>query len=639
VSPPLPRTPPSRIRIADLEPSVAAGRAPVKRSLGEVVEISCTLVRDGHEVLRACVHHTGPGSKTAHQVPMHPDGPDLWRARIDADALGVHRVEVEAWVDHFASWRQELARKVAAGQRDLESELEEGRVVVEELAGDLRGAARRRARELAGTLAGGAPGSERAAAALAEDLPELMGRVGTRAESTRSGRVEIDVDRERARVGTWYELFPRSFGGLPGVARQLPRLAALGVDVVYLPPIHPIGTTHRKGRNNSPEAAPDDPGSPWAIGSDQGGHTAVAPELGTLDDLATLVETGRRHGVEIALDFAIQCSPDHPWLAEHPDWFHRRPDGTLKYAENPPKRYQDIYNLNWSGPDWRAMWKELRRVVLFWVERGIHIFRVDNPHTKPLPFWTWLIRSVRQKHPEVVFLAEAFTSPARMYALAEAGFSQSYTYFTWKNSRQELGDYMRELSSPPVVDVYRPNFFTNTPDILNEYLQRGGRPAFIARLVLAATLSPTYGIYSGFENLERTPAAPGSEEYLDSEKYQLRERRLDGELLPLFARLNEIRRENPPLRHIALQLAETRSDHLFAHIKGRGEGAIITCVNLDPHNAREGVVEIPSDLDIPPGFAARDLLTGALYHWHHGENYVRLDPRLPAHVLRVEAGG
>ncbi|MFP5452070.1 MAG: maltotransferase domain-containing protein [Thermoleophilia bacterium] len=630
-----PRTPPSRIRIADIAPRAADRTAAVKRSLGDTARITCTLVRDGHDTLRASVHHAPPGSDPV-EIALTPEGPDLWWAEVPLTALGMHRFHIEAWVDHFASWRHEMERKVAAGQRDLTGELAEGAALVGGLRDELDGGDRERAGALLEVLTSEAPASERAAAALAEDLPAAMARTRTRAESTTSATFSIDVDRERARAGVWYELFPRSFGGLAGVAAQLPRLASLGVDVLYLPPIHPIGLTHRKGRNNSPEAAPGDPGSPWAIGSGDGGHTAVNPEIGTLGDLDALVEAAGRHGIEIALDFAIQCSPDHPWLSEHPDWFHRRPDGTLKYAENPPKRYQDIYNVNWASADWRGLWSAMREVVLFWVGHGIRIFRVDNPHTKPLPFWRWLIHSVRERHPDAVFLAEAFTSPARMYALAEIGFSQSYTYFTWKNSAAELADYMRELSSPPVCDIFRPNFFVNTPDILTEYLQHGGRPAFIARLVLAATLSPSYGIYSGFENIERTAVAPGSEEYLDSEKYEVKRRALDGELLPLFARLNEIRREEAPLRRIDLRILPTRNDALFAHAKGRGPGTIITCVNTDPHRAQEGVVDVPWDLDIPPSFPVRDLLSGAVYHWRHGDNYVRLDPGLPAHVLRVE---
>ncbi|MFN0089539.1 MAG: alpha-amylase family glycosyl hydrolase, partial [Acidimicrobiales bacterium] len=464
-----------------------------------------------------------------------------------------------------------------------------------------------------------------------------MRRLAHRPEKVRSSTLEVDVDRERARVGAWYELFPRSFGGLAGVERVVPRLAELGFDVLYLPPIHPIGTTHRKGRNNAPTAGPGDPGSPWAIGSTDGGHTAVHPELGTAAGLERLVATAGAHGMEIALDFAIQCSPDHPWLTEHPDWFHRRPDGTLKYAENPPKRYQDIYNLNFGGEDWRALWDALRDALVFWVERGVRIFRVDNPHTKPLGFWEWLIRTVRAAHPDVIFLAEAFTSPARMYALAKAGFSQSYTYFTWKNSVSELTDYVEELAGP-VADFFRPNFFANTPDILHAYLQEGGRAAFEARLILAATLSPSYGIYSGFENLEATPLERGSEEYLDSEKYEPKERRLDGTLLPLVRRLNEIRRAAPALTRIDVRFMATENDALIAYAKGRGRETIIVCVNVDPHAAREGLAVVPGDLDLPHEFTVRDLVTGAVHRWRVGPNYVRLDPAVtPAHVFAVEA--
>lgn len=609
----------------------------MKRSLGDVVRVGCAVVRDGHDVVRAAVLHRPPGATAADEIPLRQDGPDDRWTDVPLTALGVHELEITAWVDPFASWHGEMERKVAAGQRELHSELAEGAALVAALAVDLDGADHDRAAALAGVLASDAPASERAAAALASDLPEAMSRTRTRREETHSRTFRIDVDRERARVGVWYELFPRSFGGLSGVAEQLPRLAELGVDVLYLPPIHPIGTTHRKGRNNSPAAAPGDVGSPWAIGAATGGHTAVDPSIGTIDDVVALAGAAARHGMEIALDFAIQCSPDHPWLREHPEWFNRRPDGTLKYAENPPKRYQDIYNVNWDTADWRGLWAALRDVVLFWVDHGIRIFRVDNPHTKPLGFWEWLIRTVRDEHPDVVFLAEAFTSPARMYALAEVGFSQSYTYFTWKNSPDELADYMRELSSPPVVDVFRPNFFANTPDILTEYLQHGGRPAFIARMVLAGTLSPSYGIYSGFENIEHTAVAPGSEEYLDSEKYQLRDRRLDGELLPVFRRLNEIRREEAPLRRIELRLLDTLNGALLAYAKGTGMGTIIVCVNTDPHNAQEGVTDIPWDLDLPHEFTVRDLFSGATYRWHQGHNYVRLDPgQFPAHVFRVE---
>ncbi len=634
---PPPRTPPPRIQVHDVRPSVEGGRWPVKRTLGDPVVVECDLVRDGHEALRAVVRHRPPGRRAFREEPMAQLTPDRWRGEFPTTALGVHRFEVEAWVNPFASWRGEVERKLAAGQEDLESELAEGAALLEGAAPRLSPADRRTAREALRALAAGNGAAARAGAALAPEVAEALARDPERRDRSRSGVLEVDVDRERARVGAWYELFPRSFGGFAGVQLQLPRLAELGVDVLYLPPIHPIGRTHRKGRNNAPVAAPGDPGSPWAIGGPEGGHTAVNPELGTLRDFERLVDAARGHDIEIALDFAIQCSPDHPWLAEHPEWFHRRPDGTLKYAENPPKRYQDIYNVNFDGPDWRGLWEELREVVLFWIARGVRIFRVDNPHTKPIGFWTWLIRTVREAHPDVVFLAEAFTSPARMYALAKAGFSQSYTYFTWKNGVDELTEYVRELAGP-VSEFFRPNFFANTPDILHAYLQAGGRPAFEARLVLAATLSPSYGIYSGFEDLERVPVAPGSEEYLDSEKYAARERRLDGPLLPLLRQLNEIRRASPPLWRIDVRFLETANRSLLAYAKGTGPGAIVVVVNLDPAAAHEGLVEIPLELELPPRFAARDLIGGEVFDWRGGGNYVRLDPAVaPMHVLRAEA--
>jgi starch synthase (maltosyl-transferring) len=631
-----PRKQPPRILIHDVRPVVEGGRYPAKRTLGESVTVECDLVRDGHEQLRAVVRHRPPGARAYTESPMTQTSPDRWWGELPASALGRHGFQIEAWVDTVGSWRNELERKLAAGQEDLESELAEGAALLERAARRLRGANRRLVEEAAAALRGEGAPAERAQAALSQDLAAALARSPERAERTRSADLELDVDRERARVGAWYELFPRSFGGFAGVERVLPRLAELGFDVIYLPPIHPIGRTHRKGRNNAPAAEPSDPGSPWAIGGPEGGHTAVEPELGTLEDFERLVAAARELDLEIALDFAIQCSPDHPWISEHPEWFHRRPDGTLKYAENPPKRYQGIYNVNFDSPDWRGLWSALRDVVVFWVERGVRAFRVDNPHTKPIGFWEWLIATVRDEHPDVVFLSEAFTSPARMYALAKAGFSQSYTYFTWKNSRWELEEYVSELAGE-ASDFMRPNFFVNTPDILHAYLQEGGRPAFEARLTLAATLSPSYGIYSGFENLENVAVAPGSEEYLDSEKYERKERTLDGPLLPLVGRLNEIRRASPPLTRIDVRFLETANDQLIAYAKGEGPGTIVVCVNLDPHAAHEALVDVPPDLGLGAGFDARDLISGSVHRWSEGGNYVRLDPAVaPMHVLRME---
>ena len=420
--------------------------------------------------------------------------------------------------------------------------------------------------------------------------------------------------------------------------KTLPKLAELGFDVVYLPPIHPIGRTNRKGRNNALVARKLDPGSPWAIGSEEGGHDAIHPELGTLEEFRSLTKAAHELGMDIALDFAIQCSADHPWLKEHPEWFHRRPDGTLKFAENPPKRYQDIYNVNWESEDWRGLWEALLAVVLHWVENGVKVFRVDNPHTKPFPFWEWLIAKVHERDRDVVFLAEAFTRRSVMRQLAKLGFSQSYTYFTWKNSRHELQEYVNELAYSGEEEYFRPNFFANTPDILHEYLQHGGPTAFEVRLVLAATLSPSYGIYSGYENFEREPLHEGSEEYMDSEKYEKKRRKLDGPLLPLAKQLNDARRENPALQELSnVTFLDTANDALIAYAKRTGGNTVIAVVNIDPYQPQEGVAVVPAQLGLPPVFGARELLGEGEYHWRIGPNYIRLQPGVrQAHLLRVE---
>ena len=599
----------TRIQIQRVWPMLDCGRYPAKRSLGDDVDVWADVFADGHDVLRAVIRYRPPGSRRWCEAPMEPIGNDRWHGSFRVDDLGRWQFAVTAWVDRWASWLWELRRKLEAGQKDLSSELVEGAVLaaVESLTVD-------------------------------EALDPATAPPPERRGETTIMPLELIVDRERARFGSWYELFPRSFGGFRGVEQQLPRLQELGFDVVYLTPIHPIGRTHRKGRNNALEASPGDPGSPWAIGGPEGGHTAVHPDIGTIEDFDRLVARGQELGVEIALDFAVQCSPDHPWLREHPEWFHRRPDGTLKFAENPPKRYQDIYNVNFESEDREGLWTALRDVVLYWVAHGVRIFRVDNPHTKPIAFWEWLIREVQSEHPDVVFLSEAFTRPALMSTLAKVGFSQSYTYFTWRNTKAELVEFMTDLTRSEWPQFYRPNLFANTPDILHAYLQKGGRPAFEARLVLAATLSPAYGIYSGFEHCENVPLHEGSEEYLNSEKYELRRRSLDGPLLPLAARLNRARRENPALQRLDnLTFVETESPQLVAYLKREGRNAVFVVVNLDPLAPREGVAIVPAALGFPPTFRARDVLDDTVYTWHVGRNYVRLEPGdRQAHVLRVE---
>jgi starch synthase (maltosyl-transferring) len=638
------RQPPPRIQIEHPSPLVDCGRYPAKRTVGDPVVVSADIFRDGHDVLRAVVRWRGPGESAWSEAPMHPVDAHVagvrWQGAFSTDRPGRWIWTIEAWTDSFASWREELERKVDAGQEDLSGELSEGALLLESAAERASGedlVAIDRA--LAVVRDAGAPTLTRAEAALALDVAAAVERHPDRLESSILPQpAELDVDRERARFGSWYELFPRSWGGFAGVRRQLPRLAELGFDVLYLPPIHPIGQTNRKGRNNSLVAGRGDPGSPWAIGDASGGHTAIHPDLGTLDDFDALVADGRRHGVEICLDFAIQCSADHPWLTEHPEWFNRRPDGTLKYAENPPKKYQDIYNVNWQSEDWRNLWQALLDVVLFWVTHGVRVFRVDNPHTKPVPFWEWLIRKVRAQYPDVVFLAEAFTRRAMMQTLAKAGFSQSYTYFTWKHNRYDLTEYVTELATSGEEEYFRPNFFANTPDILTEELQVGGPPKFASRLVLAATLSPSYGIYSGYEHFEHEPVRPGSEEYMDSEKYEIRERTLDGPLLPLVSQLNAIRRAHPALQRFAnIRFLETENDALIAYAKRAGEDVVVCVVSLDPAWDQEGVCIVPYELGLPPAFAVHDLLDGGRrFDWRLGRNYVRLAPGA-AHVLAVAA--
>ena len=637
--------PSPRIVIQYPSPSVDDGCYPAKRCVGDRVEVAADVFRDGHELIRAAVRYRGPDDGDWHEAEMERVDAHLggvrWSGAFVVDRVGRWEYTVQAWTDLFGTWRDELQRKLAAGQTDLAGELSEGIVLLRRTAEHSDSKATREliehaCRELQDPVV---PDSAKHDVALGEELLAAIELDHHRHGVVTMDRPEtIEVDRLRARFGAWYELFPRSWGGLRGVERRLPRLAELGFDVVYLPPIHPIGHTNRKGANNSLVAAPGDPGSPWAIGDESGGHEAVHAELGTVDDLRSLTEAARAHGIDIALDFAIQCSADHPWLTEHPEWFHHRPDGTLKYAENPPKRYQDIYNVNWDSPSWRSLWEALLEIVLGWVDCGVKVFRVDNPHTKPFAFWSWLIDEVHARDRDVIFLAEAFTKRAVMRHLAKLGFTQSYTYFTWKNARWELTEYVSELAYSGEQEYFRPNFFANTPDILHAYLQHGGRPAFEARLVLAATLSPSYGIYSGFENIENIPVREGSEEYLHSEKYELKERSLDGPLLPMIARLNRARRDHAPLQEFSnITFLDTASEALIAYAKQTAAETVVCVVNLDPHQPQQGLAVIPASLGLPPSFTVHDLLSDERYQWRIGPNFVGLTPGVrQAHVLRVE---
>jgi starch synthase (maltosyl-transferring) len=634
--------PPRRIRIAHPVPVVDAGRYAPKRTVGDTVVVEADIFRDGHEKLRAVVKYKAPGGRRWLEAPMthldpHIDGV-RWGGSFTVETPGSWQFSIEAWSDVFATWRDELRRKVEANlDEDLSGELSEGVVLLQRA---LEGARDQPAIEEAQRVLQDpeAPDQAKFDAALGPELFAAM-----EATQERHGKTSLDkplpleVDRVKARFGAWYELFPRSWGGLKAVEEQVPAIADLGFDVLYLLPIHPIGRNKRKGRNNTLVAGPDDPGSPYAIGAEEGGHDAVHPELGTLDDVKSLTATAHRHGMDVAFDLALNASADHPWLTEHPEWFQQRPDGTLKYAENPPKRYQDIYNFNWDTEAWESLWQAWLDVILHWVGAGVKFFRVDNPHTKPFAFWEWLIKEVHKVDRDVVFLAEAFTRRAVMQELAKLGFTQSYTYFTWKNSRWELTEYVNEIAWTEEREYFRPNFFPVTPDILHAYLVHGGPPAFVTRLVLAATLSPSYGIYSGYEHFENVPVREGSEEYLNSEKYEIRDRALDGPLLPMIRRLNEVRRENVALQHFSnVHFLDTQNDALIAYAKQEPGNTIIVIANLDPHTVQEGLTLVPASLGLPPVFAVEDLLSGDHFDWRIGGNYVRLDPHgTQTHVLRV----
>ena len=643
---------PSRVVIDRVQPEVDAGRFPVKRVVGEWLLVRADIVCDGHDVLGAVVHHRRADVDGWSEAPMTHEGNDVWVASFAIEALVRHIYTVEAWIDDYATWRRGLSRKVDAGQ-DVSVDILVGAELLAAAAKRAKGADAKKLRADAALVAdSSAPLDARIARALDPEVLAVASRHADRTQGVRHAReLTVDVDRERARFSSWYELFPRSASGdgrhgtLQDVITRLPYVAELGFDVLYLPPIHPIGHAHRKGRNNATTAVPDDVGSPWAIGAADGGHDAILGALGTFEDFAALVDAARARGIDVALDLALQCAPDHPWVAEHPAWFRWRPDGTVQYAENPPKKYEDIYPLNFDNEDWRGLWEEVRRVVLFWVAKGVRIFRVDNPHTKPFAFWEWLIAEVRREHPEVFFLSEAFTRPRVMYYLAKSGFAQSYTYFPWRNTRAELTGYFTELTQTDVREFFRPNSWPNTPDILTEHLQWGGRPAFMGRLILAATLGASYGIYGpAFELAEGRPRKPGSEEYLDSEKYEIRPWDVErgDSLRHLIARVNRIRREHRALQsNDGLRFHEVDNDHLIAYSKATDDldDVILTVVNLDPHHAHAGFVTLALDelgLDDDGAFQVQDLLTGAHYVWQGARNYVQLDPHsVPAHVFRV----
>ncbi len=635
--------------IENLQPLVDGGRYPIKRIVGEDLLVEADIFKDGHDVVAAALKWRVLGKRQWRETPMTFVDNDRWRGVCTLYDSAIYEYTIEAWTDKFSGWRGEFTAKLGAGISELRSEALEGAALLEaasQRAHDRTDSARllelsRRINQIAQS----------------GELEMLMATYADRAGATQYAPVpRVVVDRPAAQTGAWYEFFPRSAEGRGDRGSTfrdcLPRVEdarAMGFDVIYFPPIHPIGHTNRKGRNNSIECEPGDPGVPWAIGSEAGGHKAVEPALGTLADFDWLQKHVRKRGMEIALDFAINCSPDHPYVKEHPDWFYKRPDGTIKYAENPPKKYEDIFPLNFRCENWRELWAEMKSIVLFWAKRGVRIFRVDNPHTKPVAFWEYLINGVRANYPDAVFLAEAFTRPKMMRALAKAGFDQSYTYFTWRNSKRELIEYFTELTETEMSEYFRANLWPNTPDILPFVLQDGGRPAFMIRVLLAATLSTLYGIYSGYELCENE-ALPGREEYLDSEKYQWKERDWDrpGNIKDWITRLNKIRKENRALHfydNLRFYHADNDAILFYGKMTPARDNIILVVVNLDPHRKQNSYIDVPIDQfgqmasDV---YQVHDLLSDARYTWRGRQNYVELDPEIqPAHIFHVRrwAGG
>ena len=639
-----------RIVIEGTQPALDGGTFAVKAISGQAVAVSSKVYSDGHDRLAVMLNWRQANSRRWHCVPMHSPGNDLWLAEFTPTELGPHLFSIEAWIDPFATYCHDLEKKYHAGV-EVKLELEEGRLMlgkgIELSQGALRDELVAVQQRLPGLSA-----DDQVAVFLSDSTARLMSEAEHRSYLTRSNDFPLDVDRPAAQFASWYELFPRSITDSPerhgtfnDVHERLPMIRDMGFDVLYFPPIHPIGKQHRKGRNNALQAAPSDPGSPYAIGSDEGGHDAIHPELGTRDDFRRLVAAAAEHGLEIALDFAIQCSQDHPWLKQHPGWFSWRPDGTIRYAENPPKKYQDIVNVDFYAPDAvPSLWLALRDVVVGWVEEGVKTFRVDNPHTKPLPFWQWLIANVRSQHPDVIFLAEAFTKPAMMARLGKVGYAQSYTYFTWRNTKQELREFYEQLNQPPWSLCYRPNFFVNTPDINPFFLHTSGRAGFLIRAALATMGSGLWGMYSGFELCEATPL-PGKEEYLDSEKYEIRPRDFTqpGNIIAEIAQLNRIRRQNRALQtHLGVAFFNCWNDNIlyFAKRTPERDNFILVAISLDPHNAQEASFELPLwelGLDDNADTLGEDLMNGHRWTWHGKTQWMRIEPwHQPFGIWRIE---
>jgi starch synthase (maltosyl-transferring) len=627
-----------RVVIEGVKPEVDAGRFPIKRTAGERVVVEADIFADGHDLLSAVLLYKKEGEAAWRETAMQPLANDRWQGEFIAEQLGRYRYTIEAWVDHFKTWRRDMSKRLQAGAA-TGLDYEEGAQLLEAAAG-------RAAAGDAEWLRSRAAALRRGEDTLDEPVAETAARYADRSLASRYGReLPVRVDRERARFSAWYEFFPRSAGSFADAEKMLPYVARMGFDVVYLPPVHPIGRKHRKGKNNAVTALEDDTGSPWAIGAEEGGHKSVHPALGTMDDFRRFVSCARRHGLEVALDVAFQTAPDHPYVKDHPEWFRKLPDGSIRYAENPPKKYQDIYPFDFETAAWRAMWEELKSIFDFWIAQEVKIFRVDNPHTKAFPFWEWVIGRVQDEHPDTIFLSEAFTRPKVMYRLAKVGFTQSYTYFPWRNSSYEIRQYFTELTQTGVREFFRPNHWPNTPDILPEFLQTAGRAGFMLRAALAATLGANYGIYGpAFELLEGEPRELGAEEYLDSEKYQVRQWDLGrpDSLADFLALLNRVRRENQALQgDWNLRFHDCDNEKLIFYSKHSDdfENIVLVVANLDPHHRQGGWLRLDPKLlgeDGSRPYQLHDLLTGARYIWHGERNYVEIDPQMgPAQILRV----
>jgi starch synthase (maltosyl-transferring) len=628
--------PPERVVIRGVKPEIEGGRFGIKRVAGDNVVVEADVFGDGHDSIAAAVRYRHENDEVWSEVRMEALGNDHWRGAFPVDVIGQYLYTIAGWVDPFQTWYKDFQKRIAANQ-DVTVDLQIGAALLERAAERAGGDDARKLRDASKALTPNI---------VDEKLAELADRYPDLTAASHYKELRITVDPVRAQFSTWYEMFPRSSGTFKDCEKLLPEIAEMGFDIVYFPPIHPIGKAFRKGKNNSRTAMPGEPGSPWAIGSKEGGHKATHAELGTLKDFQQLVRTAEKNRIDIALDIAYQCSPDHPYVREHPEWFRSRPDGTIQYAENPPKKYEDIYPFEFESPHWRALWEELKSIIEFWVEQGVHVFRVDNPHTKPFDLWEWMIRDLKKKHPDLIFLSEAFTRPNLMYRLAMLGFTQSYTYFTWRNTKKELTDYLTELTQTEVREFFRPNLWPNTPDILHEYLQRGGRAAFMTRLALAATLSSSYGIYGpAYELGEDVPREHGSEEYLDSEKYEIKNRNLydPSSLRPFISRVNQIRKENAALQsNENLRFHPVDNDQLIAYSKRTADkrNVIIMVVNLDPFWRQSGFLELPLDelgIDVRHPYKVVDLLTGSRFTWQGPRNYIELRPgEMPVHILRKE---